>query len=284
MPVPASQQWFDRVYTETLPVVRRCAYAFLKSYPDLSAEADDLIQETYIRMFQAQEQLHSRGSVGRRGGDHDLRARRMLSYGAVLTHLQGNLRLFHSEPQGRFHAEMAFQGFLRGKFTAAEIHGAAAAATAADYERAQRGFPSGLADSGKREAHSGGHGKSFTHPTGASELWQSSAIAGCGCRAGTAAGAGRAGDHCAAILSRPDAIPDAAVSIWQVEGRFGNGVVHWRRILHRRNLSDPTNGIPERPPVGAPDRRMAARTDVKEPNGANLLFHCTFFFRKEYFS
>ena len=63
MPVPASQQWFDRVYTETLPVVRRCAYAFLKSYPDLSAEADDLIQETYIRMFQAQEQLHSRPEI-----------------------------------------------------------------------------------------------------------------------------------------------------------------------------------------------------------------------------
>lgn len=142
----------------------------------------------------------------------------VLSYGSVLTHLQGNLRLFHSEPQGRFHAEMAFQGFLRRKFTAAEIHGAAAAATAADYERAQRGFPSGLADSGKREAHSGGCGKSFTHPTGASELWQSSAIAGRGGGAGAAAGAGRAGNHRTAILPRPDAIPDAAVSIRQTKG------------------------------------------------------------------
>ena len=60
----------------------------------------------------------------------------------------------------------------------------------------------------------------------------------------------------------PDAISDAAVSIGQVKGRSGDGAIHWRRILHRRNLPDPTNGIPERPPVGAPDRRMAARAGL----------------------
>ena len=59
----ASQQWFDKIYIETLPDVRRCAYSFLKSYPDLKAEVDDLIQETYMRMFQDREKLYERDEI-----------------------------------------------------------------------------------------------------------------------------------------------------------------------------------------------------------------------------
>lgn len=56
----ASKEWFDQVYAETIPDVRRIAYAILKSYPDLKADADDLIQETYLRMYRAREQLYNR--------------------------------------------------------------------------------------------------------------------------------------------------------------------------------------------------------------------------------
>lgn len=59
----ASREWFDRVYTETLPDVRRIAYAILRFYPDLKGEADDLIQETYLRMYRAREQLYDRQEI-----------------------------------------------------------------------------------------------------------------------------------------------------------------------------------------------------------------------------
>ena len=101
------------------------------------------------------------------------------------------------------------------------------------------------------------------HEGQAYDVTLSSAAAGRGGRAGAAPGAGGAGNHCTAILSRPDTIPNATVSIWQTKGRSGDGAVYCRRILHWRNLPDPTNGIPERPPIGAPDRRMATRADVK---------------------
>ena len=61
--VYARQQWFDKIYIDTLPDVRRCAYSFLKLYPDLKAEAEDLIQETYIRLFQDREELYGRDEI-----------------------------------------------------------------------------------------------------------------------------------------------------------------------------------------------------------------------------
>ena len=57
------KEWFNRVYTETLPDVRRTAYAILKTYPDLKAEADDLMQETYLRMYRARERLYDRPKI-----------------------------------------------------------------------------------------------------------------------------------------------------------------------------------------------------------------------------
>ena len=59
----ASQQWFDRIYVETLPDVRRCAYSFLKLYPDLKGEAEDLIQETYMLMYREREDLYERDEI-----------------------------------------------------------------------------------------------------------------------------------------------------------------------------------------------------------------------------
>lgn len=59
----ASQQWFDKIYIETLPDVRRCAYSFLKLYPDLKNEAEDLIQETYMLMFKEREELYERDEI-----------------------------------------------------------------------------------------------------------------------------------------------------------------------------------------------------------------------------
>lgn len=56
-------KWFDDVYTETYPTIRRCAFAFLKLYPDLKGEAEDLIQETYIRMFKMKDKLFMNDEV-----------------------------------------------------------------------------------------------------------------------------------------------------------------------------------------------------------------------------
>lgn len=58
-------EWFNSVYLETYPTVRRCAYAFLRLYPDLKDEADDLIQETYIRMFNNKDKLYANNEVAK---------------------------------------------------------------------------------------------------------------------------------------------------------------------------------------------------------------------------
>lgn len=57
------EMWFEEIYRETAPAVRRCARAFTRMHPALQDEMDDLVQETYIRMYKKYEELQNHEAV-----------------------------------------------------------------------------------------------------------------------------------------------------------------------------------------------------------------------------
>lgn len=58
-----SDAWFEEIYQETAPVLMRCARAFVRVQPALKDEIDDLIQETYIRMYNKRAELQNHEAI-----------------------------------------------------------------------------------------------------------------------------------------------------------------------------------------------------------------------------